>query len=263
MTNNSLLVVLWDLEPIEMVKLANEQTSVQTFEGLLAGSVAAHGHLCPGQIVGVRMAMLGLRLLNFQAPPTYLQLKQLIVFVEMDRCTGDAVAFVTNVKLGRRSLKFADYGIMAATFVNLGTDRAFRIISTEESRDLAALYAPGEPDHRQQQTAAYKVMPDSVMFRVQEVRVELSPFDMPGPTRHKATCMKCGQVVRDNREVRQNGFVYCRPCAAGAYFTGAREIAWPEMNWSPYANPDPTKLADSGSPGRSTWPGEIAGKRDD
>ena len=98
------------------------------------------------------MAMLGLRLLGFEAPPTYPQLKQLIVFVEMDRCTGDAVAFVTSAKLGRRSLKFVDYGIMAATFVNLGTDHAFRIISTEESRDLAALYAPGEPDRRQQQT---------------------------------------------------------------------------------------------------------------
>jgi formylmethanofuran dehydrogenase subunit E len=246
-----------------MGKPVNEKTAAQTFEELLAGSVAAHGHLCPGQIVGVRMAMLGLRLLDFQAPPTYPQLKQLIVFVEMDRCTGDAVAYVTNVRLGRRSLKFADYGIMAATFVNLGTDHAFRIISTEESRDLAALYAPGEPDRRQQQTAAYKVMPDSVMFRVQEVRVDLSPFDMPGPTRRKATCMKCGQVVRDNREVRQNGFVYCRPCASGAYFTEAREIAWPEMNWSPSANPDLTRLTDSDSPGRSPWPGEIAGKRDD
>jgi len=246
-----------------MEKSVNTTTSVQTFEGLLAGSVAAHGHLCPGQIVGVRMAMLGLRLLDFQAPPTYPQLKQLIVFVEMDRCTGDAVAFVTNVKLWRRSLKFVDYGIMAATFVNLGTDRSFRTISTEESRDLAALYAPGEPDHRQQQTMAYKVMPDSVMFRVQEVQVNLSPFDMPGPTRRKATCMKCGQVVRDNREVKHDGLVYCRPCASGAYFTEAREIAWPEINWSPYANPDPTKLTDSGSAGRSVWPGEIAGKRDD
>jgi formylmethanofuran dehydrogenase subunit E len=246
-----------------MLKPVNEKTEAQSFEELLAGSVAAHGHLCPGQIVGVRMAMLGLRLLNFAAPPTYPQLKQLIVYVEMDRCTGDAVAYVTNAKLGRRSLKYMDYGIMAATFINLATNQAFRIISTEESRDLAALYAPGEPDRRQQQTAAYKVMPDSVMFRVQEVKVDLSPYDLPGPTRRKATCMKCGQVVRDNREVRQNGSVYCRPCAAGAYFTGAREVAWPEMNWSPYAYPGANKLTDSDSPGRSTWPGEIAGKRDD
>ncbi len=210
------------------------------FEELLAGSVAAHGHLCPGQVVGVRMAMLGLRLLGFQAPPTHPQLKQLIVFVEMDRCAGDAVAFVTHAKLGRRSLKFLDYGIMAATFLDLATDKAFRIISTEESRELAALYAPGEADRRRQQTTAYRVMPDSVLFRVQEVRVDLTPFDLPGPTRRKATCRQCGQVVRDNREVRKNGVVLCRPCAWGAYFTGAREIAWPEMNWSPCDAPDPT-----------------------
>ena len=246
-----------------MEQAGNTKTSVQTFEDLLAGSVAAHGHLCPGQIVGVRLALLGLRLLGFEAPPTHPQLKQLIVFVEMDRCTGDAVAYVTNAKLGRRSLKFVDYGIMAATLLNLETGRAFRIISTEESRELAALYAPGEPNRRGQQLEAYKVMPDSAMFRVQEVKVNLSPFDMPGPTRRKTTCMKCGQVVRDNREVSQNGFVYCRPCASGAYFSEAQEIAWPEMNWSPYANPKPTKLTDSGSPGRSTWPGEIAGKKDD
>jgi formylmethanofuran dehydrogenase subunit E len=236
---------------------------MKLFEELLAGSVAAHGHLCPGQVVGVRMAMLGLRLLDFAAPPTYPQLKQLIVFVEMDRCTGDAVAFVTHARLGRRSLKFVDYGIMAATFVNLNNNRAFRVISTEESRDLAALYAPAEPDRRQQQTAAYKVMPDSVMFRVQEVQVDLSPFDLPGPTRRKATCMKCGQVVRDNREVRQNGFVYCRPCTSGAYFTGAREIAWPEMNWSPYGNPEPSGLIASGAPGPARVPGAFAGKRND
>jgi len=176
---------------------------------------------------------LGLRLLDFEAPPTYPQLKQLIVFIEMDRCTGDAVAFVTNAKLGRRSLKFMDYGIMAATFVNLKTDAAFRVISTEESRELAALYAPGEAEQRRQQLEAYKVMPDSVIFRVQEVRVDLTPFDLPGPTRHKATCIKCGQVVRDGREVIRDGQPYCRPCAQGCYFRSAKEIAWDDMNWSP------------------------------
>ena len=137
---------------------------------------------------------------------------------------------------------------------------AFRIISTEESRDLAAVYAPGEPDSRQQQVQAYKIMPDSVMFRVQEVKVDLTPFDLPGPTRRKVTCSQCGQVVRDHREVRQNGFVYCQPCAGGAYFSGAREIILPEMNWSPYANPDATKLLTQTRRAQH-WPGEIARKR--
>ncbi len=158
------------------------------FEKLLASSVAAHGHLCAGQVVGVRMALLGLRLLNFEAPPTLPQLKRLLVYIEMDRCTGDAVAHTTGVKLGRRSLKFVDYGIMAATFVDLTTSKAFRVISTEESRDLAAVYAPLETDRVSQQVQAYKIMPDSIMFRVQEVKVELTPFDLPGPTRRKVIC---------------------------------------------------------------------------
>lgn len=206
---------------------------MKSFEELLAESVVSHGHLCPGQVVGVRLAMLGLRLLGFEAPPTYPQLKKLIVFVEMDRCTGDAVAHVTGAKLGRRSLKFADYGIMAATLVNLETDRAFRIISTEESRELAALYAPFEPEPRRQQLEAYKSMPDGVMFRVQEVKVDLTPYDMPGPTRRKVACDRCGQVVRDHREVLQDGKLYCRPCAGGAYFRDARDLAWPELSSPP------------------------------
>ncbi len=118
---------------------------MQHFEELLAASVAAHGHLCAGQVVGVRMAILGCRLLGFEVPCTLPQLKQLIVFVEMDRCTADAVAQSTGVKLGRRSLKFVDYGIMAATFINLETGQAVRVISTEESRDLAHQYSPHAP----------------------------------------------------------------------------------------------------------------------
>lgn len=209
-----------------------------SFQALLEGSVAAHGHLCPGQVVGVRMALLGLRLLGFEAPPTLPQLKRLIVFVEMDRCAGDAVAYVTQVKLGRRSLKFVDYGIMAATFLDLDTGRAFRIISTEESRELAALYAPWEAEKRRQQLYAYHVMPDAVMFRVQEVEVNLSELDLPGPTRRKVACARCGQVVRDGREVHRSGMALCRPCAHGAYFRNSRDISWENMAWSPYAPED-------------------------
>ncbi len=207
--------------------------SMQDFDTLLKNSAAAHGHLCPGQVVGVRMAMLGCRLIGLEEPTRIDQIKKLIVFVEMDRCTGDAVAFVTGVKLGRRSLKFKDYGIMAATFVNLETNTAFRVISTEEARDLAPLYAPEIPEKYSRQLKAYKRMPDSVLFRVQKVRVDMSQYDLPGPTRRKVTCSRCGQVVRDNREVVRNGSVLCKPCAQGAYFSEAKEITWPNMNWTP------------------------------
>jgi formylmethanofuran dehydrogenase subunit E len=200
------------------------------FEKLLTSSAEAHGHLCPGQVVGVRMAILGCRLIGLDDPRSRAQIKKLIVYVEMDRCTGDAVAHVTGVKLGRRSLKFMDYGIMAASFVNLETGKAFRVVSTEESRALAPVYAPEIPEKYPQQLEAYKRMPDSVLFRVDEVVIDICDADLPGPTRYKTTCAACGQVVRDRREVMVDGRPYCAPCAGGAYFRNARPISSLEMN---------------------------------
>lgn len=206
---------------------------MEPFDKLLASSVEAHGHLCPGQVVGVRMAILGCRLIGLDAPKRHDQIKKLIIYVEMDRCTGDAVAHTTGVKLGRRSLKHMDFGIMAATFVNLETQKAYRIVSTEESRDLVTAYAPDITRYPDQQIEAYKRMPDSVLFRVHEVEVTLSEYDFPGPTRRKATCTQCGQVVRDHREVVKDGFILCKICAGQAYFKNAREVSWPDMNWTP------------------------------
>ena len=191
---------------------------MKSFETLLRESVKNHGHLCPGQVVGVRMAMLGLSLIGLDDPWQDDQIKKLIVYVEMDRCAADAVGFVSGAKLGRRSLKYLDYGIMAATFLNLETQKAFRVLSTEESRDLAKSYAPEFDDKVTQQIEAYKRMPDRVLFQVQQVHVPVNEYDLPGPTRKKVTCSGCGQVVRDNREVLVNEKPYCVPCARGAYF---------------------------------------------
>jgi formylmethanofuran dehydrogenase subunit E len=129
-----------------------------------------------------------------------------------------------------------DYGIMAATFVNLDTGKAFRIISTEESRDLAEAYAPEIADKNTRQLEAYKRMPDSVLFRVQQVEINVAEEDLPGPTRFKAACSQCGQVVRDRREVSEDGRLLCKPCTDKVYFKEAREITWPDMNWMPKNN---------------------------
>jgi formylmethanofuran dehydrogenase subunit E len=206
---------------------------MQNFNSLLENSTSAHGHLCPGQVVGVRMAMLGCRLIDLDEPTRHDQIKKLIVFIEMDRCTADAVAYVTGVKLGRRSLKFMDYGIMAATFTNIETGKAFRVVSTEEARYLAPYFAPEISEKRAQQLEAYKRMPDNVLFRVHEVKVALNESDMPGPTRFKVACAQCGQIVRDHREVLKEGRPYCKPCIEKAYFSDAQEIHRSDMNWAP------------------------------
>lgn len=191
---------------------------MEDFKTLIKGSAAAHGHLCPGQVVGVRMAMLGCGLIGLDDPRKPPQIKQLIVYVEIDRCATDAIAFVTGVKLGRRSLKFVDNGIMAATFVNLKSGKAYRIVSTESARELVHEYAPDIQDVRQQQLDAYTHMPDDVLFSVMPVQVDVPVHDMPGPSRFKVRCDACGAMVRDKKEVLVNDRILCRPCAHGTYY---------------------------------------------
>ena len=223
-----------------------------SFDALLASSAAAHGHLCAGQVVGVRMALLGCRLIGLKCPCGPEELKKLIIYVEMDRCTADAVAHTTGVKLGRRSLKFKDYGIMAATFLNLETQQAFRVLCREEARDLTTAYAPEVAPKVPQQIEAYKRMPDSVLFKVQKVEVNISRLDLPGPTKCKAVCAQCGQVVRDGRERRVEGRVLCKLCAGEAYFTKPRDVDWEDMNWSPSGNPVPSALEAGGRGSKSS-----------
>ena len=191
---------------------------MKSFEALLAESVERHGHLCAGQVIGVRMAMLGCRLVGIDDPKAPQFRKKLIVYVEIDRCATDAIESVTGCRMGRRSLKFRDFGINAATFVNLDTRVAYRIVSTETSRDIAPEYAPGESNVHRQQMEGYKRMPDDLLFDVQRVGVNLPEWEMPGPPRRHAVCGRCGQVVRDGREVRASGETLCRPCAGESYF---------------------------------------------
>ena len=197
-------------------------TIMQDFETLLKGSAEAHGHLCPGQVIGVRMAMLGCELIGLDDPQHLPQIKKIIVYVEIDRCATDAITYVTGVKLGRRSLKFVDNGIMAATFVNLETKTAFRIRSKEKARELAEQYSPGIKNKHLQQLEAYKVMSLEELFEVEEVKAEVPFNDMPGPTQFKTVCQQCKIVVRDKKEVYKNGMILCRPCAFGTYYRPLR-----------------------------------------
>lgn len=191
---------------------------MKMFEELLLESAAAHGHLCAGQVIGVRMAMLGCRLLGIDDPRSPEWRKRLVVFVEIDRCATDAIESVTGCRMGRRSLKFRDYGINAATFVDLKTHEAVRIVSTEQSRQKAVQFTPDQSSAALQQLEGYRRMADKDLFVVQRVEVDLPPWEMPGPPCRRAVCARCGQVVRDGREVIDGAEVLCRPCAGEGYF---------------------------------------------
>jgi len=190
---------------------------VKDFESLLNESVRIHGHLCAGQVLGVRMSMLGLRETGINDPKGK-DRKSIIVFVEMDRCATDAVQSVTGCSLGHRTMKFMDYGKMAATFLNTLTGKAVRVYAKEESRQKAKEYFPEIENKYAAQLEAYKVMPDDELFAVMEVSVKIKQEDLPGRPLRRVQCDSCGEHVQDMREVCQDGKVLCVPCAKGGYY---------------------------------------------
>jgi formylmethanofuran dehydrogenase subunit E len=190
---------------------------MESFDTLLEISTKIHGHICAGQVIGVRMAMLGLSLIGIDDPKGA-DRKKLYVLVEIDRCATDAIQSVTGCSLGKRSLRWIDFGIMAATFVNLDTGKAVRITAREESRELANKYCPEIENKYQRQLAAYRQMPEEELFTVQEVRVTLPECDMPGRPMRRVQCEQCGDWVQDCREVEQDGKILCRACAGQRYY---------------------------------------------
>jgi len=195
---------------------------MKTLDEYLADSGRAHGHLCAGQVLGVRLAMYALRRLGIDDPQGQ-DRKRLVTFVEIDRCATDAIAVVTGCRLGKRALKFRDFGKVAATFVDLETGRALRVAARESSKEKAGAMFPGIAGRDQQQMAAYRVMEDAGLFDEQWVRVELPPEEFPGYKGHRVVCAECGEGISFRREVVREGRLLCRACAGERYYQPAGE----------------------------------------
>ncbi|GBE36234.1 FmdE, Molybdenum formylmethanofuran dehydrogenase operon [bacterium BMS3Bbin07] len=190
--------------------------STMDFKRLLEESARIHGHLCPGQVLGVRMAIYGLNKVGVEEPRGR-DRKKIYLVVEIDRCATDALQSVTGCSLGKRTMRFVDYGKMAATFVNLDTGRAVRVVAREEAREKAKEYFPGIENKYQCQLEAYRIMPDEELFSSQKVALNIQPQDMPGRPLSRVRCDACGEYVQDMREVRRNESILCRACAEGGY----------------------------------------------
>lgn len=191
---------------------------MKTLADYLRDAEQAHGHLCAGQVLGVRMAMLGLRELNLDDPQGK-DRKRIVTFVEIDRCATDAIGVVTGCRLGKRALKFRDWGKMAATFVDVQSGRAVRVAATESSKALAKSLHPELENANQQQMLAYREMADADLFNVQPVKVQLPPEEFPGYKGERVTCSACGEGINFRREVRRDGKVLCRGCAGESYYS--------------------------------------------
>jgi formylmethanofuran dehydrogenase subunit E len=192
---------------------------MESIDTLLKECERLHGHMCAGQLLGTRMALLGCRLLDID-DPRGADKKKLIVWVEIDRCMADAVSAVTGVRLGKRSLKYVDYGKVAATFLNTETNRAVRIVALESSRALADERYSDITDKRTRQFRAYSEATDDELFKTELVSIELSEFDLPGNPRSRVICAICEEGVNDGREVIDaTGDAICRGCQNGTYYS--------------------------------------------
>jgi formylmethanofuran dehydrogenase subunit E len=183
---------------------------MRSLEELLQESSSSHGHRCAGQVLGVRMAMAGCREVGIDEPKGG---KKLMVYVEIDRCATDAVQAVTGCSLGKRTLKFLDYGKMAATFVNLETGKAVRVLARDDSRVFAPRYAQDAANPRDAQKQAYAVMPEELLFSIQPATVRIPEETMPGFRGTRVACEICGEGINLRREVKLHGKTLCILCA--------------------------------------------------
>jgi len=191
---------------------------VKSLDEYLRDAEQAHGHLCAGQVLGVRLAMLGLEKLGIDDPHGK-DRKRLVTFVEIDRCATDAVAVVTGCRLGKRALKFRDWGKVAATFVDVEKGKAIRIAAKESSKALARRLHPEIENKNRQQMLAYRELSDDDLFSTQWVTVDLPPEEFPGYKAERITCAQCGEGINFRREVRRGDRILCRGCAGESYYT--------------------------------------------
>jgi formylmethanofuran dehydrogenase subunit E len=203
-----------------------------TLEELLQESAACHRHLCPRQVLGVRMGLLAGRWLGLDVPR---QDKRLLTFVETDGCAADGVSAATGCRVGGRTLRVIDFGKVAATFVDVQTGCAVRIVPAPDSRSRAWDYAALDAKNKwQAQLTGYQSMPDDELLIARAVVLTVSLEKLLSKPGCRATCDVCGEEIINECEVRRDGMVLCRACAGDAYcqpvvetnyeFTGVRPL---------------------------------------
>src|SRR5579864_7918875 len=184
---------------------------MKTLDEYLELAAVTHGHLCAGQVLGVQE-------LGIEDPIA--ERKRIVTYVEIDRCVTDAVALVANCRLGKRALKFRDWGKVAATFVDLKAGRAVRIAAKESSKQVARDMFPEMAKDAGQQKA-YAALADEVLFDKQWVKIEVRPEDLPGFKGPRVVCVECGEGINFKREVIVEGRALCRACAGERYYEPA------------------------------------------
>jgi formylmethanofuran dehydrogenase subunit E len=185
---------------------------------LLELSVRNHSHLCPRQILGVRIGLAGMKALGFHESPMK---KRLLVISETDGCFVDGVIAATGCTVGHRTLRVEDYGKVAATFVDTKTGRAVRVAPRPDVRELACNFVPEETRHYFAQMRAYQIMPDETMLTVQDVKLNVPIEKIISRPGLRLNCNGCGEEIMNEREIHRDGLTLCHACAGEGYYQNA------------------------------------------
>jgi formylmethanofuran dehydrogenase subunit E len=184
-------------------------------DAALKGTAALHRHLCPRQVLGVRMGMLAGRRLGLELPQTN---KRLFVFMETDGCAADGVSVATGAWVGRRTMRIVDFGKVAATFADTATGLAVRIHPHPESRRRAAAAAPEAPDRWHAQLLGYQRLPDEDFLVAEPVALAVDLGALISHPGSRSVCSECGEEIINGREVERAEGVVCRACAGESYY---------------------------------------------
>jgi len=200
-----------------------------TFEELLYQSAILHQHLCPRQVLGVRMGLAAGRWFELDLPQTD---KRLLTIVETDGCLIDGLAVATGCRVGRRTMRVLDFGKVAATFVDTQTGRAVRIVPSASTRQRAKDYAPEAQSRWEAYLLGYQRMPEAELLDIQEVALTVSLEKILSKDGYRVNCDLCGEEIINEREVIRDGSTLCRSCAGAKYYCQTDEpIAVPAANF--------------------------------
>ncbi len=198
-----------------------------TLSELLALSARDHDHLCPRQVLGVRMGMLAGELMRLPLPQVD---KRLLTFIEVDGCFADGIAAATGCTVGHRTLRVMDYGKVAATFVDTRSGEAVRIAPHPNVRQAAYAHAPNARSRWHAQLEAYQIMPDEELLVAQPVALNLSLGEIVSRPGVRVNCELCGEEIINEREIVRESMILCRGCAEPAYYLPVMVL--PASTWA-------------------------------
>ena len=196
------------------------QAVPQKLQNALAVASARHKHLCPRQVLGARCAIAAAEILDLEVPRTD---KRLLVIVETDGCFVDGVEAAAGVSVGGRTLRVEDYGKIAATFVDVKTERALRVAPQIDVRERARDYAPEQARRYFAMLHGYQRMPDAELLSFECVQLAKPVAAIVSRAGARAKCDSCGEEIINEREVVGEGGALCRSCAGGGYYSVSRE----------------------------------------